>query len=85
MSRVFDADLLSEPADYRERFTGTGRVKRAYGGGWSFQVSSVNGAVHVWTIGPLGWWHDFHRVEPGTSFDDALRSTGLPFHFGWVA
>lgn len=83
--RSFRTDLLGEPATLRERFTDKGRLRREYGGRNSFQIapSKTPGEVLIWTIGPMGWWHDFQRVPEGTSFDEALGRTHLPGHLGW--
>lgn len=85
MARVFRTDLLTEPATFRDRFTPTGRIRREHGGGTSFQIDLVNGKVYIWTIGPMGWWHDFQPVPEGTSFDAALALTHIPAFFGWEA
>jgi hypothetical protein len=81
--REFQPELLAEPATMRERFTSKGRIRKAFGGGASFQVSLTNGKVTIWTVGPLGWWHDFQTVPEGTSFDAALALTHIPSFYGW--
>lgn len=84
MARVFEVDQLGKPDTFRERFTDTGRIRKAFGGGASFQVSVVDGTLHVWTVGPLGGWHDFQKIPAGTSFDDALKMTYIPRFYGWL-
>ena len=37
--RQFERDLLGESTKYADRFTDKGRVKREFGGGWSFQIA----------------------------------------------
>jgi len=82
MARTFDP--LPAPDTMRGRFTDRGRIRKAYGGGSSFQVSAQpDGTARIWTIGPLGWWHDFQTVPAGTSFDDALALTHIPSFYGW--
>lgn len=83
MTRQFEVGLLGKPDTYRERFTDKGRIRKAYGGKSSFQIAHTLGKVTIWTIGPLGWWHDFQHVPEGTSFDEALRLTHIPAHYGW--
>jgi hypothetical protein len=82
MARKFDP--LPAPDTMRARFTDKGRIRKAYGGGSSLQVSlQPDGSALVWTIGPLGWWHDFQTIPAGTSFDGALARTHLPSFYGW--
>lgn len=81
--RKFDVELLAEPSTMRDRFTSKGRIRRAFGGRASFQVSRVDGKVCIWTVGPMGWWHDFQSVPEGTSFDAALALTHIPSFYGW--
>jgi hypothetical protein len=85
MSREFNADLLGKPDNFRERFTDKGRVVSKYGGKWSFQIGPDHGdgTVSIWIVGPLEWWTSFHSVPIGTSFDEALFSTGYPDFVGW--
>jgi hypothetical protein len=83
MTRVFRTELLGEPALLRELFTDKGRVRPAYGGGASFQIDEIRGRVMIWTVGPMGWWHDFQEVPRGLAFDAALARTHLPSHYGW--
>jgi hypothetical protein len=82
---IFRDDLLTEPATMRERFTPTGLIRKAYGGGARFQigVNFPTGNILIWTVGPLGWWHDFQTVPAGTSFDEALARTFIPRFYGW--
>ena len=80
--RTFQTELLGEPALMRSLFTAKGRVRPIHGGGSSFQISEVNGKVMIWTIGPMGWWHDFQEVPRGLPFDEALARTHLPGHYG---
>jgi len=84
MTRQYDPGILAEPRTLATMFTSTGRVRgrrtRA-----SFQCApTAGGWVNVWTIGPLGWGHDFATVSPETSFDDAVRQTYLPGWYGWT-
>ena len=83
MTRQYDPTLLAEPRTLVSRFTPTGYVKGKRTRE-SFQCEATwNGRVMIWTIGPLGWWHNLQTVEPGTSFDDAVRRTYLPGFHGW--
>lgn len=84
--RQFQTELLGEPATLRERFTDKGRLRRQYGGRNSFQIAPStlrDGEVLIWTIGPMGWWHDFQTLPQGTPFDEALARTHLPGYLGW--
>jgi hypothetical protein len=87
VSREFHAELLGAPNAFRERFSDKGRALRKFGttGNWSFQIGSArsDGTVSVWIVGPLEWWTSFHSVPVGSSFDDALFSTGYPDFVGW--
>lgn len=85
--RQFERDLLGPSERYADRFTDKGRVKREHGGGWSFQIApshSNSTEALIWTVGPLGWWHDFQTVPVGMPFDEALERTALPAFFGWL-
>jgi hypothetical protein len=90
--------LLGGPDTLRERFTPTGRVRKAYGKGWRFVAEEGSRAVTrpglttfepdptmvmTYTVGPLGWMHNVRQYPVGTSFDEALRGTGLPKFYGW--
>ena len=56
----------------RERFTAKGRIRQCFGGRTFFQVmQEPDGRVLIWTVGPMGWPHDFQFIPAGTSFDDA--------------
>lgn len=79
--RHFDA--LPGPATLRAKFTPTGYVRGQ--GRTSFQIHVAGDIATIWTIGPLGWWHDFQIIPAGTSFDEAVRRTFLPRFNGWIA
>lgn len=71
-----------------ERFTPTGLIRKAYSEGrgrsrFQIGINEPTGDILIWTVGPLGWWHDFQQVPPGTSFDDALNRTYIPWFYGW--
>lgn len=83
MSIKFETELLSEPDTFRDRFTPTGLIKKAYGGRARFQIARVNGKIMIWTVGAMGWWHDFQEVPEGTSFDEALAKTYIWWFYGW--
>jgi len=71
-----------------ERFTPTGLIRKAYDGDrrtrFQIGVNAPTGNILIWTVGPLGWWHDFQTVPAGTSFDDALALTYIPRFYGWA-
>jgi len=84
--RQYDPTILAEPRTYATRFTPTGYMKGYEGKSKqvSFQcVRAPDGDITIWTIGPLGWWHDFMSVPKNTSFDDAVRLTYIPRFYGW--
>ena len=84
MAREFQTGNCGKPNRFRDHFSDKGRVRAAYGSGWSFQIARHrDGKVWIWTVGPLEGWHDFQEIAPGTPFDDALFRTGLPGHLGW--
>ena len=92
--------LLGAPDTLRERFTPTGRVRKLYGKGWRIVVKEGSRAINhpglttfepdpsmvmTYVIGPLGWMHDVRQYPVGSSFDEVVRNTGLPGHYGWDA
>ena len=84
--RQYDPTILAEPRTYAARFTPTGHLRLGKDTGRvSFQCarSLLGSDITIWTIGPLGWWHDFQSVPGDTSFDDAVRLTYIPRFYGW--
>ena len=82
MSGQFYPGLLSEPSTLLPRFTPTGYI-RGDRRCTRLQIAEVNGSVCVWTVGPMGWWHDFKGIPHGASFDDVVKHTHIPSFYGW--